>query len=418
MVKDNNISNEDLNQDGLETQSKPEKGNIEDGNVEELPEVIEKKEFDETLKDIDQKEESVDDFSMLAAEVSKEVADEVLKRVDESEKNPAPKPVLDNDVVNSLDETADSESKLDGFLMDIGITRKQFFIFIGIILFFIAGVVLSFIFLVSLFTDDPNNIDFKDNTPEEPVVIEEPVEEVKSGPGFFERLFGGSDEPSDQDPIEEKPVIVEEDNNDDVTSGIDVSNEIGRDRPVKISYESIEVLNIVGSLERSENKLSDYIRVYRELRTVFNTDLYAYLAVVPDRELAFDEYLLKLKGTFQKFQLSKAELEQEIAELKLRNQSTEQNLERIEALFFAEVEALNSESVPNLLSSFQEAARTNVIVTSELKARQAVLDRFNNADGIVVDKITAIELNKDAFVKNVQVIDYRNIDLDLVVDQS
>jgi hypothetical protein len=34
----------------------------------------------------------------------------------------------------------------------------------------------------------------------------------------------------------------------------------------------------------------------------------------------------------------------------------------------------------------------------------------------VADRITAIELNKDAFIKGVQVVDYKNIDLDLIIN--
>ena len=346
------------------------------------------------------------DFS----EISGEIASKVLENVDE--------PVDENTRMGNVlgeFESVNNGEKIDEFLNDIGITRKQFFIFLGIVLCFIAGVVISFYYLLSLFASQPEDIDVNNQPPEN--IVEEQVDE---GPGLWEKItgwFGGGDKDVDEPEV---PVVdqgSEEDEQDvEEPSGVVTSGEVGNDKPEVLESEAIELGYIVGIGEQSTNSLSAYVRTYRELRAVFNTDLFAYLSVVEDRESAYDEYLLRFKGTYQKALNSIQDLEVEILEYRNRVARVEAELEEVENMFFGEVEALNSEAVPELLKTFQEVGRQEVVITSELKARQAILDRYNNVENVVADRITAIELNRDAFIKGVQVVDYRNIDLDLVVE--
>lgn len=342
------------------------------------------------------------DFS----EISGEIASKVLENVDE--------PVDENTRMGNVlgeFESVNNGEKIDEFLNDIGITRKQFFIFLGIVLCFIAGVVISFYYLLSLFASQPEDIDVNNQPPEN--IVEEEVDE---GPGLWEKItgwFSGGDKDMDEPEVpvkDEEPIEVDE------PTGVSTSGEVGNDKPQVLESEAVELGYIVGVGEQSTNSLSEYVRTYRELRAVFNTDLFAYLSVVEDRESAYDDYLLRFKGTYQKALNSIQDLEAEILEYQNRVARVEAELEEVENMFFGEVEALNSEAVPELLKTFQEVARQEVVITSELKARQAILDRYNNVENVVADRITAIELNREAFIKGVQVVDYRNIDLDLVIE--
>ncbi len=345
------------------------------------------------------------DFS----EISGEIASKVRKNVD------VDKPVEPKTTEEDLNQMLEIEnpSKLDEFLGDVGITRRQLYIFLAIILCFVIGVILSFYYLLSLFSSTPDDIT---NEPDEPL-IEEPV--VDEGPGLWDRISewfsGNEEEPTDEEPSE--PVVEEPvENKDDGIGGVGDVGSIGRDELERLDSEAIELMGIVGMSNQSQSKIGRYLDTYRKLRSVFNTDLFAYLSVVNDREAAYENYVLNLRGNYESALMAQSDLEEEINQYLVRLNALELELEAVEVEFFGEVEALNSSRVSELLGVFQELGRREVVLTSELKARQAILDRYNGIESIVTDRITAIELNREAFIQGVRVVDYRNVDLDLIID--
>lgn len=340
------------------------------------------------------------DFDEISGEIASKVRENVKIKEDASSR-----------IISAMDEVAASNGpgKIDEFLGDIGITRRQLYIFMTIILIFIIGVIVSFYYLLSLFSSSTTDIDG-------PVVdTPEIIEQEPEGPGFFDRIgswFAGNDDNDEEENVKEDPVIVD----DDELGGVGVVGTIGDEELDEIDSDAIALLNIIGVNQTQASKLGEYIKTYRDLRSVFNTDLFAYLSVVNDREAAYEQYLLSLKGNYEKSLIAISDLEVEIAEYNQRLNLLDSELDQIEGQFFGEVEALNSGRVESLLVVFQELGRKEVVLTSELKARQAVLDRYNGVEATVADRITAIELNKDAFIKGVQVVDYKNIDLDLIIN--
>lgn len=414
MDKDVNINIDQVNQNG-----EPSLNN-EGSDGELLPENEASKtlgDFAEQVgaRDVGNVEKSVNE-NVDFEEISGEIASKVRENV-----------IIEEDATSRVDSAAEEIAsyteggKLDEFLGDIGITRQQMYIFLTIILVFIIGVIVSFYYLLSLFSNGPQDI--TDTPQEPPVVVEEPAED---GPGFFERIslwfdsLGGENEPVEDpkdEPVEDNPVVEDPIDEDDIGGVGDVGT-IGSEELDDIDGDAIELLNIIGVQQRQESRLGEYIKIYRDLRNVFNTDLFAYLSVVNDRETSFESYLLSLRGNYEKALIAINDLQVEINEYNQRLNSLDDDLDQIEGQFFGEVEALNASRVDELLVVFQELGRKEVVLTSELRARQAVLDRFNGVETIVADRITAIELNKDAFVKGVQVVDYRNIDLDLIIENN
>lgn len=409
-----------------------QKQKIEDQEVENLLDPEFDDSVDKIKSDLDVQvpespREKVDEDLDFGA-MSQEIASKVKENLPEEQ-------VQDTRIEGVMSEVEQMSGghKLDEFLEDIGITRKQFYIFLSIVVCFIFGVIVSFYYLLSWFAATPEDIGLDDPVVEPPVVEEE-------GPSVFERFgdwIGGLfesdqvddplDDPVVEDPIVEPPVVDDktdsgnnssnDDSKDDPIVGVDLNNVVGNQVESIVDTESIELGYLIGTSQKQENRLSEYIRTYRELRAVFNTDLFSYLSVVEDREKGFDEYLTRLKGVNQKSVLAREDLILEIAEYQARLEVIDQELDTLEGGFFGELEALNSEAVPSLLIAFQEVGKKEVVVSSELKARQAILDRYNSAEGVVDDRIKAIELNKDAFVKGVQVVDYKNIDLELIINQ-
>lgn len=404
-----------------------EQKDIQKAKLDKAKNTPENGEFTESIKQIksdveipvpESPREVVDDNIDFGA-MSNEIASKVKANI--PEENLVEESRIDS--VMSEVENRGSTEKFDEFLEDIGITRQQFYIFLTIVLVFLLGVFISFYYLLSWFATGPTDIN-QDLT--DPVVVEEEFVDVDK-PSLLQRLGlwwdGLFPEKVDvEELIDETPDVpvtdveepLEQVENNTKIEGIDLNSLVGNQRPVNINTQAVELGFLIGTAQKQENKLSEYVRIYRELRAVFNTDLFAYLSVVDDRTKGFEEYLTRFKGVNQKMLLSREDLLFEIAEYRGRLQAVEAELIVLEGSFFGELEALNSEVLPSLLAAFQEVGKRQVVINSELKARQSVLDRYNSATGIVADRIQAIELNRDAFVKGVQVVDYKNIDLDLI----
>jgi hypothetical protein len=95
-----------------------------------------------------------------------------------------------------------------------------------------------------------------------------------------------------------------------------------------------------------------------------------------------------------------------------------ENLEQeIETNYINQAEALNSSILRAELVRFQELAKRRVVIRSELKAREQILNRYEDALPLISQKILAVEANKDAFIKGVKVTEFRQIDLDLVISE-
>jgi hypothetical protein len=404
MVKDLNINPENEN-DSAGLSKNVDKKNVESEVIPENEATKTLGDFAESVGNAEQSKEDSVNENVDFDEISGEIASKVLKNVEVQES-------ATGRVDSAIDELTgrnDTISKMDEFLGDVGITKKQLYIFVVIILCFVMGVIVSFYYLLSLFSNDPDQIDPNVNPPQ----VEEPVVgENENESGFLDKikgLFAGGD-------VEEEVDEKEDEEKVDGQSGVVDVGVIGSEKLEDLDSESIELINIIGLSEKADSNLSLYINTYREMRSVFNTDLFAYLSVVQDRESAYEEYLLRLKGNYEKSLIAMRDLQVEIDQYKQRLSVLEGDIALIEGQFFGEVEALNASKVSDLLVVFQELGRKEVVLTSELKARQAILDRYNGVESIVADQITAIELNKDAFIKGVQVVDYKNVDLDLIIN--
>lgn len=402
MNKDLNVNNEN-EKDLLKNDSKQRIETSEGGGVPE-------NEASKTLGDFaesvagnpDLNQDSVNE-NVDFDEISGEIASKVLKNVETHES-------ATGRVDSAIDELTgrnETQSKMDEFLGDVGITKRQLYIFVVIILCFVMGVIVSFYYLLSLFSNDPDQIDPVVDPPK----VEEPVVE-EDREGLFDKIKGWFASNEDKEEDVEEPV----DEDPQGPNGVGDVGLIGNEKLEDLDSEAIELIGIIGLAEKENSNLSLYINTYRELRSIFNTDLFAYLSVVQDRNAAYEDYLLRLKGNYEKSLVAMRDLEAEIDQYKQRLAILEGDIALIEGQFFGEVEALNAPKVSDLLVVFQDLGRKEVVLTSELKARQAILDRYNGVESIVADRITAIELNKDAFIKGVQVVDYKNVDLDLIIN--
>lgn len=283
---------------------------------------------------------------------------------------------------------------------ELNLGKKQ----IVFILIFLGGLIFAIIFsfriLFSFLGSNPDEIDVQNES--DPVQVEEEKE------GFFSRIFGGNDDNNNVD------VDVDVDVERDSTT-VTPAKELGQNFDVDFESQSIRTILRLGEAEIVEDRLGYYVRTYRKLRNIFNTDLFSYLDVVEDREESFNAYLIQFKGANEQLKLAHNDLLTEIASFKTRLENVQNDAALVEEEFFVALDELDSERIPELLDAFQDASTKRDIVKSELKAREAILAKYSKAMSVIEDRITAIELNSDAFIKGVKVIDYEQVDLDLVI---
>jgi hypothetical protein len=159
------------------------------------------------------------------------------------------------------------------------------------------------------------------------------------------------------------------------------------------------------------------VRTSRQVRNIFNTDLFALLNNANDRKATFDQYLLDFKGYNAEALLAYEDLRQEVEKLTETLTRIENLEQEIETNYINQAEALNSSILRAELVRFQELAKRRVVIRSELKAREQILNRYEDALPLISQKILAVEANKDAFIKGVKVTEFRQIDLDLVISE-
>ena len=178
------------------------------------------------------------------------------------------------------------------------------------------------------------------------------------------------------------------------------------------------VLANLGQDVEVNERLSYYVRTYRRIRNTFNTDLFSYLDAQIDRQKSYNQFVSDFKSYLATGKLVLEDLRQEVGALNETLARIDEAAESAESNYSAAAENYQSEKLPSLLDTFQDLSAQRAVVLAELRSREQILEKFEDAIPIVEEKIIAIEANQDAFVRAVRVIDFKQVDLDLIVDQQ
>jgi len=267
----------------------------------------------------------------------------------------------------------------------------------------------------------------KESSVDDTVNSEEEVDEGSEEIGFIKSLFTLS--PNEEEYIEDdsennnESIMDQEDNTDDIDpdpdpvakTSITVSSQLGDMTNSEMYSIGLKTAIYYGRSSITDDKISYYIRTYRKVRNIFNTDLFNYLNNTSNRSLKFDEFLGKFKGANEEAKLAYEDLRQEIDLYTNRYNKINARANTVEQEFFESLDVLASEDIPELLESFQELSSQRIVIKSELSARTAVAEKYAKALPIIAKKIEAIEVNRDPYVKGVKVVEFNQVDLDLVL---
>ncbi|PIQ79678.1 hypothetical protein COV81_01230 [Candidatus Peregrinibacteria bacterium CG11_big_fil_rev_8_21_14_0_20_41_10] len=313
--------------------------------------------------------------------------------------------------------------EVKGILAELHIGRSHFFGIIAFIVSLILIIVASFVFLLGYLNDSVDPLAQQNKAPE--IVVTVPA--VDDGPGFLSRIWnkvtgGNKDEVITEEPVAtENPVVTETPVESDIST-VKVVTDIGKEealptsKPVEnLSTDLFIVINQLGAVDQLPNRLSYYVRTYRRMQNIFNTDIFLLLDSSSVRNAAFDQYLDDLKASYAEATRAYEDIRQETAILNETLVRLEETRNASEERYLDAADQLASERLPELLETYQRLAEQYIVVRSEVRAREQIIVRYERGLPIVTDKILAVESNRDAFVKGVKVIDFPTIDLDLVI---
>ena len=132
------------------------------------------------------------------------------------------------------------------------------------------------------------------------------------------------------------------------------------------------------------------MRTYRKVRNIYNTDLFSYLSQVPDRNKGFEAFLVQFKGSLEESRLAYESLREEIAQYEGRVKKLQDDAAAIETAFFDSLDGLESEVIAERLKAFQDISQKKDIANAELKARQAIAEKYTKAIPLIESKIKRV----------------------------
>lgn len=161
-----------------------------------------------------------------------------------------------------------------------------------------------------------------------------------------------------------------------------------------------------------------YVANLREVQSLYQTDVYAMLNQVTNRQQKLEDYYNQLVTVNTTSRKIIQELQAEIDDLKVSYNSLTPDKAAFEADFYGSLEKFAGEKADFLLKSFIDVSQKQIA----LKARYAALDKllgyYNRATQYLEVRIRAIESNKEALVQGIRVVDIPGANIDLIIREG
>lgn len=168
----------------------------------------------------------------------------------------------------------------------------------------------------------------------------------------------------------------------------------------------------------SDDILAEYILDLEKIVAVMETNVPNLLDQSRDRQATFDDYNNELNFLLflGRTNLTKLVAEKELFEERIASTETEKNV--LEERFFEKLKGLDAYGSVATLDTFVEEAEKVAGLRAQYQARLNLIfyyEAFVNDMGL---RAFDLELNEEALVKGVQVVDVHGSDLDLIIDET
>lgn len=241
------------------------------------------------------------------------------------------------------------------------------------------------------------------------------------GSKLWTGLDFGSDEPERTD--EEIPEVTDDDDDDSSsthTTYPDPSLWTGMDLgdPDSKDDESTEAGEDLGLEGNGDDSLQTHVNDFAKIYEAAQVDVNEVMNKSNDRREALQDYQDEL-GFYYHLALSNYDkLEEENDVLTRAYSVVEENKNVQEGLFFDKLEELDAYASTGALDSFVGYSQELIRLRAHYLAREKLLSYYNQVIPYMETKIKAIELNEEALVKGIRVVEVEGSDLDLIETEA
>lgn len=168
----------------------------------------------------------------------------------------------------------------------------------------------------------------------------------------------------------------------------------------------------------SKNSLTTYIANLRSLRNYLLIDILSILDGSSNRNVLYEQYITELRSIAIKSTSYLSALQNEIALLKNEYNDSE-NLKKDHRNKYSDsLKNYDGETAYSELQAFIESQKTSGEKFALYTSLESILDSYNSILKAVDRKLTFLEANRDAIIKNVKVVDIKEFHNELILSES
>ena len=237
-------------------------------------------------------------------------------------------------------------------------------------------------------------------------------------------LFSGDgttrEEVSEEDPEEDTEEYPDEDISIEDYESLDPSIYSGIFIGEELTEEDLSTRagEDIGEELTSDDALAPYIEKFADMYRSMQVDVQGLLDASSDRQGTLDEYDQELNYLLYN---GKQNLEQLLVEsewLAEKYAVAEAERDDYEARFFMRLKELDTYAAIAMLNDFVSYSEEVIGLRAQYKARQKLISYYEALIVNMEARIRDIELNEEALVKGVKVVDITGSDIDLIIDES
>lgn len=184
-------------------------------------------------------------------------------------------------------------------------------------------------------------------------------------------------------------------------TGLDIGILLGEESPVS-----------------AESQFQFFLSDFESLYNLYYVDITALLDGSTDRAQTLDDHIQTLRDHYNQGATNYATIVEIRAQLKVEYDGVETDKQTAETQFFAEMKAFDGPATEKALAQFVELKQEQV----ELKAQYFAFGRLEYNYEMLLDsllpRISDLEINREALIAGVQVVDILNSDLDLILSEQ
>lgn len=257
-------------------------------------------------------------------------------------------------------------------------------------------------------------------------------------------FFESSDEPVAEESVKDEPINEESVTDEPVTEEVVADGDSGSQNNfdseefaaqygfldgtifsgILIGEEVSEVDNATSSGENlgdelvTDDGLTKIIEDFTKMYGSMQVDVQALLDQSRDRQETLDDYVNELNYLLYVGQNNLEQLQIEIENLTAQYTASEEEKAAYEARFFEKLKGLDTYGSVAALNYFIAKGEDVVYMRAQYQAREKLITYYEELIAALEARVKDIELNEEALVKGVHVVDISGSDIDLIIQES